>query len=184
MENTIYVACGVVLEETTLDDSNAAVLIKTHTFRGEKTKEFWCRLRSSFSTENINANMFKAYNINIVLPSSNRVIASSKTGTIPQEFYNFFVKCYQSKSSLKSIDILMNSNFEVIYTDNKISFKRPVQHYSKKEVADMFQSLSKFLLERNNLKSKNALKHSQFDPFLKNTLEGWIASNFGNINED
>ena len=171
-----YLKCSVVLVETDYTDTTAPLIIKTHNYRGEKSKEFYCKERD-INNKNVNRTMFKPFHLQIVSPSK-KVIGHTKDGNIGEDFLANYMAKYNKADVMEDVLVLFNLTkfIPVLSEDSKLSLKIGKYYFSNKELKEKIQQFGDFLIKRNRAKasSGNAEIRKTFDTWLQKDIETYI----------
>lgn len=157
-ENT-YQDFSVVLEPANYNDSiSPALILKTHTYKGEPSKDHIAKpLHKIVNINNINKKMFTPFHINIVNTQTNKILATTKMeqSFIHKSFIDTFCSRYNKCEVITTVKILINTNtFEPVVREGAYVLKIIKKEYVDYEVSHLFKRLIEEVPMDNMMKHK------------------------------
>ena len=177
MENTQleYVTCSLKLEQADYSDKTAPIIIKTHNYKGKKTREFNAKLYDVNSLNYINKNMFKPFHIIITGSDDEKTIASSKEGNIELDFILTFLKNYNKGEFTNTVKVLYNMRTlkPTFKQDKFLDILIKKFYYSSEEVKIIVEGLKNFVINReaNKPNGKDIWLSKDLNTYIKENLE-------------
>ena len=165
VENIVPVEFQLKLRKTTFD-TNPVIIVKTHTFTGEKTTERLVKnLNNIGRIDSINTTMFSTYHLDLI-NNQNEVLFTSENKDFNNDFINLFIDRYQNYRNITNVNILFNiSTFKAIRKDSYLVCNFEKSYYKREEV----QKLLTDLLDIVGIQP-NTSKRLTGELFIKNIL--------------
>ena len=165
VENIVPVEFQLKLRKTTFD-TYPAIIVKTHTFTGEKTTERLAKnLNDIGRIDSINTTMFSPYHLDII-NNQDEILFTSEKEDFNNDFINLFIDRYQNYRNITNVNILFNiSTFKAIRKDSYLICNFEKSYYKKEDV----QKLLADLLDIVGIQP-NTSKRLTGELFIKNIL--------------
>lgn len=144
-DNTTPVEFQLKLRKTTYD-TNPVIIVKTHTFTGEKTNERLAKnLKNIGDIDNINKTMFSPYHLDLI-NNSDEILFTSENGDFNEDFINTFIDRYENYRNIDRIIILFNiSTFKPVRKDGYLVCNFEKSYYRREEVKVLLNELMNVL---------------------------------------
>ena len=141
VENIVPVEFQLKLRKTTFD-TYPAIIVKTHTFTGEKTTERLAKnLNNIGRIDSINTTMFSPYHLDLI-NNQNEVLFTSENKDFNNDFINLFIDRYQNYRNITNVNILYNiSTFKAIRKDSYLVCNFEKNYYKREEVQKLLTDL-------------------------------------------
>ena len=141
VENIVPVEFQLKLRKTTLD-TNPVIIVKTHTFTGEKTTERLAKnLNNIGRIDSINTTMFSPYHLDLI-NNQNEVLFTSENKDFNNDFINLFIDRYQNYRNITNVNILFNiSTLKAIRKDSYLVCNFEKNYYKREEVQKLLTDL-------------------------------------------
>ena len=141
VENIVPVEFQLKLRKTTFD-TNPVIIVKTHTFTGQKTTERLAKnLNNIGRIDSINTTMFSPYHLDLI-NNQNEVLFTSENKDFNNDFINLFIDRYQNYRNITNVNILFNiSTFKAMRKNSYLICNFEKSYYKREEVQKLLTDL-------------------------------------------
>lgn len=141
VEDIVPVEFQLKLRKTTFDTA-PVIIVKTHTFTGEKTTERLAKnLNDIGRIDSINTTMFSPYHLDVI-NNQNEVLFTSEKKDFSNDFINLFIDRYQNYRNITNVNILYNiSTFKALRKDSYLICNFEKNYYKREEVQKLLTDL-------------------------------------------
>lgn len=141
VENIVPVEFQLKLRKTTFD-TYPAIIVKTHTFTGEKTTERLAKnLNNIGRIDSINTTMFSPYHLDLI-NNQNEVLFTSENKDFNNDFINLFIDRYQNYRNITNVNILFNiSTFKAMRKNSYLICNFEKSYFKREEVQKLLTDL-------------------------------------------